>query len=247
MSVHSDVLDSIALLALGVLPENEARDVAEHMRDCAECRAEYAALRVAADTVGYAAELTEAEFGGADCARLKMRVMDAVRATNSPKVVPLPVRDVRLRERSSWLAYGAAAAALIVAVVSSANYAVLRKQVDSDAAAVARANVLASLVGPGAKHFALADGEVVTSDGHVYLAIRGLPAPAPGKVYQAWTQRSGSKTMAPSITFSPDPSGLTVIELPQSAAGLAAVAVSVEPAGGSQAPTSTPTFVRPLT
>jgi len=250
MSVHPDMLDSVAMLALGVLPEDEARSVAEHLGDCAECSAEYADLRVAANAVGFSAELTEAEFGGAEGARLKARVMDAVRASGSPKVVPLPSREARGRARGPWLAYGAAAAALILAVVSSANYAVLRGKVDSDAAAVARANALAvqvaNLVGPGAKHFAVSGGEVVTSGGHVYLAIRDLAAPAPGKVYQAWTQRTGSKAMAPSVTFSPDPSGVTIIELPQSAAGLTAVAVSVEPAGGSLAPTSTPTFVRPL-
>jgi anti-sigma-K factor RskA len=87
----------------------------------------------------------------------------------------------------------------------------------------------------------------VTSGGRVYLALRGLPAPPPGKVYQAWTLRRGAKAVAPSITFNPDPSGITLVELPEPASNLAAVALSVEPAGGSEAPTSTPAFVRPLT
>jgi hypothetical protein len=51
--------------------------------------------------------------------------------------------------------------------------------------------------------------------------------------------------VAPSVTFVPRP-GLTLVELPESADGLAAIAISVEPEGGSKAPTSTPAFVRSL-
>jgi hypothetical protein len=76
--------------------------------------------------------------------------------------------------------------------------------------------------------------------------MRDMAQPAPGKVYQAWVQRRGARGVAPSVTFVPR-SGLTLVELPESADGLAAVAVSVEPEGGSKAPTSTPAFVRSLT
>jgi hypothetical protein len=37
-----------------------------------------------------------------------------------------------------------------------------------------------------------------------------------------------------------------LVELPESAGDLAAVAMSVEPAGGSKAPSTKPAFVRPL-
>jgi len=36
------------------------------------------------------------------------------------------------------------------------------------------------------------------------------------------------------------------VQLPVNASGLAAVALSVEPEGGSKAPTSKPTFIQPL-
>jgi anti-sigma-K factor RskA len=52
--------------------------------------------------------------------------------------------------------------------------------------------------------------------------------------------------MTPSITFVPNKTGLAVIALPDSATNLVAVAVSVEPDGGSAQPTTKPLFVRTL-
>jgi Anti-sigma-K factor rskA len=252
---HDEMLEAVALLALGTLPQSEAEAAASHAAGCAECRAEYASLRTAADAIGYAAELDVATFDAASAARLKARVMDAVRSTaTAPSAVVRPLRSApsiaAQAARTSWLAYGAAAAALIVAVVSSANYVVLRKQSDADAAALAQARAfetqVARVVAPGSRYYEVPGGEVVASSGRVFLALRDLPAPGAGKVYQAWTLHEGAKAVAPSVTFLPDSNGVTLIELPESTAGLAAVAVSVEPEGGSTAPTTKPTFVRKL-
>ena len=56
----------------------------------------------------------------------------------------------------------------------------------------------------------------------------------------------GAKGVAPSITFRPDARGTALIELPEAASNLAAVALTVEPAGGSKQPTSKPAFVQKL-
>ena len=58
--------------------------------------------------------------------------------------------------------------------------------------------------------------------------------------------REGAKAVAPSITFTPSADGSAIVAVPPISAPLAAVAISVEPQGGSKAPTSTPTFIRPL-
>jgi hypothetical protein len=256
MNGHDEMLEAVALLALGTLPQSDAAATASHAAGCAECRAEYRSLRAAADAIGYAAELEAATLDAADAARLKARVMDAVRSSTgaTPGAVVRPLRSApslaAQAGRATWLAYGAAAAALIVAVVSSANYVILRKQSDADAAALAQAHAfeaqVARVVAPGSRYFEVPGGEVVASSGRLFLALRDLPAPGAGKVYQAWTLRQGAKAVAPSVTFLPDSSGVTLIELPESSDGLAAVAVSVEPEGGSTAPTTKPTFVRKL-
>lgn len=45
----------------------------------------------------------------------------------------------------------------------------------------------------------------------------------------------------------PDEHGFVVVSLPPAASDVSAVAVSVEPSGGSAAPTIKPLFVQPLT
>jgi hypothetical protein len=52
--------------------------------------------------------------------------------------------------------------------------------------------------------------------------------------------------VAPSAIFTPSQNGLTLVPLRADARSLAAVAVSVEPEGGSRQPTTKPTFVQPL-
>jgi hypothetical protein len=260
MTGHDDAfLDSVAVLALGALPEAEATAVAAHVATCRACRREYDELRTAADLVGYAAEAAPGELDAVSSARLKARVMRAVRGDAAPAYVSAASPDGAAARalsprRAPWLVYGALAAAVALALLEGASLAGLRAQTSAQAAAARQALAdratlarrLAEIVAPGSKHFAVPSGEVIESGGRILLAFSHLPDAPGGKVYQAWTLARGAKTVAPSITFSADPSGTTVIELPQSAAHLAAIAVSVEPPGGSRAPTSKPTFVRAL-
>jgi Anti-sigma-K factor rskA len=273
-NAHDDKLDSIALLALGVLSADEARGVVEHARTCAECRAEYAELRASADAVPFAAELRVGELDELSSARLKASVMNLVRASNGAGAQRVATAAdstssagagvASLRARTAWAPYFVAAAAVVIAILSSLNLASLRSQSDRSSQQVAALQSqlaaqshidereramelrLAALTAPGSKHFTVPSGEVVTSGGRVYLALH-VSQLAPGKVYQAWTLHAGAKAVAPSVTFVPEPGGIAFVELPESSNGLAAVAVSVEPAGGSKAPTSTPAFVRTLT
>lgn len=275
---HDAMLDSVAVLALGALPEAEARETAAHVRSCADCRAEYAALRGTADAVGYDAEAAIGDELAA--ARRKSRIMAAVFAgtgaarTAAAPVAPAEIRPLPARRKPALLPYGLAAAAAIVAIYFGASDASLRDDASVARTRVAdltqqnavlrqatqartteladaqhRADDLASrfltLSDPAAKRFAVPEGEVIASGPHVYYALRLKPLPA-GKVYQAWTLAKGQKTVAPSVTFTPGRDGIAFVELPANAANLAAVALSVEPAGGSKAPTTTPKFVRPL-
>jgi hypothetical protein len=46
--------------------------------------------------------------------------------------------------------------------------------------------------------------------------------------------------VTPSVTFTPDEHGSALVTIPANAATTAATAISVEPAGGSQQPTTKP-------
>ena len=213
----------------------------------------YAELRPVADLVGFASEARDTDELSA--ARMKARVMAAVRAdVGVPRNGATPALRGKARSYAPWLA---AAAAAIVAVVIGADDLTFRAQAERTSAEQ-RSQVavldmdktagdarLNALLAPGNKHFAIPQGEVVTRDGHLFIAMKLAAAPA-GKIYQAWTLAKGAKAVAPSVTFVPAANGIAFVELPVNASGLAAVAVSVEPAGGSKAPTSTPKFIRKL-
>ncbi len=271
MNRHDDAFsESIAVFALGALPESEASAVAAHVRTCAECRAEYDDLRGVADLVGYQAESSRSELDELAAARMKLRIMRVVRAdAEAPAPAGIPTVERVAASKRPWFAYGLAAAAVLVAAFVSVDDVGLRSHDASQTQNVATANdraaqlaaasaaaetqrrslerELALVVAPGSKHFAVPRGEVIESNGRLVIALTGVAAPPNGKTYQAWTLARGAKSVAPSITFAPDASGRAVVELPESAAGIAAVAVSVEPAGGSKAPTSKADFVRALT
>jgi hypothetical protein len=251
---HDDLLDLVAVYALGALPPAEALAVSEHLALCAQCRAEYAALRPAADAVAYAAEAPVDELAAA---RVKAALLRRVRAGARAAV---PAERPR-RTAPVWPAYLVAAAAIVIALINVLTTAGLRAELagaHEQAVALQQRNdallrteardreMVADLVSADGKHFAVPGGEVIARGGRLYVAMDRLPQAPPGHVYQAWTLAKSAKTMTPSITFVPNKTGLAVIALPDSATNLVAVAVSVEPDGGSAQPTTKPLFVRTL-
>ena len=106
--------------------------------------------------------------------------------------------------------------------------------------------MVTDLVAPDARRYDVPQGAVVVRGDRVYFALSKLPALPKGKVYQAWTMPKGGKTVQPSVTFVPNADGIAVVAVSADATKLGGVALSVEPDGGSKAPTSRPTFVRPF-
>lgn len=263
MNGHAEMLDDVAVYALGTLPADQAARVRAHIATCEECRAEYEALRPAVAAVGTTVEACHDQVHGAVYASplLKARIMREVRKEQANdravKPAPAPVRG----RMPMWPAYLVAAACLAIALVSTLFNLSLTQQLHSTQAQLAenrqRASgltqtvaeeriALADLMDQNAKHYAVHDGEVVAAHDRLYLTMHGLPALPAGHVYQAWTLPKGSKTMVPSRTFVPDAHGAAIVPVGTNAAGTAAVAVSVEPEGGSKAPTTKPVALTTL-
>jgi anti-sigma-K factor RskA len=80
--------------------------------------------------------------------------------------------------------------------------------------------------------------------GHAMLMAKKLPAPPQGKAYQLWFIVANKPPM-PGKTFSPDSSGNGMLkdQMPREALDAAVFAVTMEPEGGSDAPTS-PVYLR---
>ncbi len=100
MRPHDEMLDNVAAYALGALDADEAAAVVAHLRTCAECQAEYDALRPVVTAVGNAVG-TEM----APSPLLKARIMQQVR-----------VQRMRPTRNFAWLAYAIAAACLLLAI-----------------------------------------------------------------------------------------------------------------------------------
>lgn len=262
MTPHEAMLDDVAVYALGTLAPQDAQRVREHLRTCADCRSEYEQLRPAVDAVAYSAEsCPDAERGAVVASpQLKARIMQQVRrdAAAAPRSNVAEMRAVR---PIVWPAYAVAAACLIIALITGIIDISLNDQLRQKSADVsqieARSRVLArdlayqrtalaDLVAPDSQRYDVAHGQVVRHGKRLYLAMNALPAPPKGKVYQAWTLHAGATRMSPSVTFVPNPSGIAVVPIPADASAISAVAVGVEPDGGSKQPTSTPTFVLKL-
>jgi anti-sigma-K factor RskA len=253
-----EMLDDVAVYALGVLPLAEARRVREHLATCARCAQEYARLKPAAALVGLSAE-TAGDARECPSTLLKPRIMAKVRSAKPRGSVAPPPASRRL---SVWPAYLVAAACIAIAIISSMWNVALTGQLKQVQQELARASqrsdslartladersTMSDLLGSDAKRYVQSNGEVVTRGSRAYIAMHDLPQPPRGKVYQAWTLPKGSSKMVPSLTFVPDAHGVAVIALPPDARTTAVVAVSVEPEGGSKQPTTKPILVVPLT
>jgi anti-sigma-K factor RskA len=255
-----DMLDDVAVYALGALPAAQAQRVREHLVSCATCAREYARLRSVAALIGVSAE-TAWDASSCPSTLLKPRIMAQVRSQKTPagaRTASAPAA----RRVPAWPAYLVAAACIAIAIVSSMWNVALTGQLKQAQLELARSaqrstslastladerSTMSDLLGSDAKRYVQSNGEVVTRGSRAYIAMHDLPQPPRGRVYQAWTLPKGTSKMVPSLTFVPDSHGVAVIALPPDARTTAAVAVSVEPEGGSKQPTTKPILVVPLT
>lgn len=238
---HNEMLDTVAVYALGALPKADAARAAAHLKTCAECREEYRLLAPAADSLALSAQAKPSDL-------LKARIMKAIRHQNQPVARTGPF---------VWPVYLVAAACFALALVSTIGNISLRDQLALSRSEVAvlaahtnnaehslaeQKLMLADVMASDAQRYPVPNGQVIKRGNRLYIAVHDLPAPPKGHVYQAWTLAPGSKSMTPSITFAPDRAGLAVVAVPQHGE-VDAVAISIEPDGGSKAPTTKPNFI----
>ncbi len=205
-----------------------------------------------------------AAAGAVPGSRLKQSIMSRVRADAiRSRAAELPAAaPFRAPRPIVWPAYLVAAACLAIALISSAANISMSGQLRRAQMRVAQTSgrsrelarglarqqqMLADLVSVRSRRYAVPYGEVIKRGAHVYLAMSGMPMPPKGHVYQAWTQHAGAERMSPSLTFVPNRNGTAVVALPVDGKSIVAVAVSAEPNGGSNQPTSVPAFVVKLT
>jgi len=226
MTDDTHVLELLPAYALDCLEEAEARLVAEHLRGCLICRDELKAFQNVAS--GLALAVPQAQPSADLRLRLMERIRDMGSATSQPARRPFLQRLVPVA--------GIVGLLLIIGLAVS-NIRLWQQLVHLDV-----------LAGPlGMRAIALQNTEaapdasgivVIGADGmNGVLVVDHLPPLDSGREYQLWLVRDGDRTS--SAVFSVNESGYrgVRIEAPETLLVFSEVEVTIEPAGGSAAPT----------
>ena len=219
-----------AAYALDALDTDERAAYEAHLEGCERCRGELASFWETTEA------LAVATAGPEPRPELRGRILDAARAERQ-NVVPLRPRSSR------WTpVLGVAAAVAAVVAIGLGLYAAsLSSDLDDTRTALADTQkARAVLADPAARIVALQSGEgrlVVGQDGDAVLVL-DLVGPAPaGKTYETWIIEG--TTPKPAGTFR-GAAGPDVVLVDGTVKPGAVVAVTVEPEGGVDAPTTAP-------
>lgn len=221
---HRECAESLGAYILGALPDAESQRVEHHLGSCAECRAEFEWLRVAADALPASVRPVDPP------PELKSRVMAIVNAEAKLLRAAGEAADQppRRRRRWSWLtaeiwrpavALGASAAVAAVAVVLATSGSGQR-------------TVPVRLTGPGV-------ASLTVRGTQAQLVVRDLRSPPPSHVDEVWVQHRGG-TPEPAGTFVLS-SGSVQLQKPVRPGDV--VLATVEPGQGTPAPTGKPFLV----
>jgi anti-sigma-K factor RskA len=214
----------------------------EHLENCAECRKELEDWQATAASLSLASDPAEPS------PKVRERILREVRKDRPSTVVPF----TPIPRRNLWTSFGSlgAIAAVVLFTALSIGLAVLWRQNQR----LKSADEFVQLVNtPGARVRELRGndpGQSATAklaydrNGRAILMASKLPIVPQGKAYQLWFI-VGNKPPVPGKTFVPDKTGNAVLndEMPRDAVDADVFAITVEPAGGSSAPTS-PIYLR---
>jgi anti-sigma-K factor RskA len=219
-----DEIDALlAAYSLSALSPGEAEEVRRHLAGCRRHDEELAGLQAIAERLPLAAGEHEPTAG------LRSRVLRAFDAEVAAREPPRAGVRWQYPARPA-MAYLALAAVLVLAVIGLAAWNVVL-QLDRDG----DATVVAALVGT------IGGGEVVYLPGEQVAIVKlDLPALPSGRAYQAWRLDDAGPVSLGLVTNE----AMTAMSADLS--GASAVAITEEPGGGSDQPTSDPLVVAQL-
>ena len=218
--------------ALDALEPEQRRAYEAHLEGCERCREELAAFSQTTEALAVAAS------GPAPSAALRERILAAA-GQEQQVVVPLESP----RRRTVPVLAAAAAVAAVVALAVGLWAASLSSDLDGTRAALERERAAAAvLADPAARTVALQEGQgrlVVDDDGRAVLVADGLgPAPA-GKTYEMWVVSHGGAPQRAGL-FPGEDDGRDVVRVDGTVEPGQVVLVTIEDAGGVDAPTTEP-------
>ncbi|HWN32927.1 MAG TPA: anti-sigma factor [Pseudonocardia sp.] len=244
-----DVHTLTGAYALDALDELERRRFEAHLAECPDCTREVDELRATAAKLAMAAAETPPD-------RLRQRVLAQVATTRQepPATVAATAARPRPPRRTGWaVRLTAAAAGLAAAAALLLGVVTVRTGAERDAARAQLAE-LQSRYAPVAELASAPDARGDSGTGahggtafvlashardRAVLLVADLPAPPAGHTYQAWLIGGAGQPRSAGLV-PPDPgTGAPPLQF-TGLAGATKVGLTVEPAGGSPQPTTTP-------
>ncbi|WP_062310088.1 anti-sigma factor [Demequina rhizosphaerae] len=253
--MNENVHSLIGAYAVDAVTPDERADFEAHLDACEDCTAELAGLRETAATLGEA-EAAPAPAGlrasvleeiGRTAQLPPLTADDAPAARDAEGPVPLGIgrdgqdaQERHARQRRGWPRLAVAAAVASVLAVGGLVGSTL--MADRDDQLALEKDVMMVTSAPDAKSMDLGLGtaHLVVSEKMSSVVAMGddCPHPKEGMAYQLWlVMDDGSKEAGP--TFMPDSDGTFMTMVHMDMDGVAAIAVTEEPMGGSAEPTST--------
>lgn len=238
MMAHADYKEMLPAHALSALDASEAQALNEHLAGCPECRKELADWEKTASALALDAAPMEPS------ADVRQRIMDAVRDEKDGDARVIPFASAPRNIWTSFGSLGAIAAVVLFAALIVAIFVLwqqnrtLREQNEIARLLIEPGSRVAELKGTAQAASATAK-LAYDRNGRAVLLANGLPPAPAGKEYQLWFI-VGSNAPMPGKTFAPDDAGHGTLrdQVPQHALDSAVFAITLEPAGGSRAPTS---------
>ena len=217
--------------ALGALSEEERQEVEDYLMTHPELRAEVDDLRFIANLIA----LSPQEYEPSP--KLRRDLMN--RISSSPDATP--AADPSPHQSGLWRVFGpgglAAAAVLAFVAIGMFAWNASLQEENQALQGELQGQQTYALEGTGAAQEVR--GEVVRlGDERAVLVAEDLPSPSEGETYETWILRED--VPEPAGLFEPDDAGVAAAPIEGSIEGADAVAVTVEPSGGSSSPTSDP-------
>jgi len=233
MTDHERWEDAAGSYVLNALTDEERVGYEAHLATCAECRAEVAELRMAADA------LPVSPPPMLPPPALKARIMAEVEreaallaSAGKPDRAYAPEPK---REKRRWFGGGSLALPRPVLGVLAC-------------ALVAAGIAFGALVFNGSAGRTIdfqstlpqASAQLEVNGDTATVVANGLPTPPAGKTYMVWLTRPGHAPEPTSALFTPRRDGSATASVTGDLDGVESVLVNTEPVGGSTTPTSTP-------
>lgn len=232
------VRDELAAYALGALEPEEERALERHLEGCESCRSRLRWLSPAIDVLPASVEQLEPPR------RLKRSLMTIVAAEAADAEREARAADRPRSRRSFAASLLRPAAALATLTLIALGVAIgLLASGDEDGGGPSASSTVIEARAIGAPRGVDAELQLFR-DGPAMLTASQLPPLADDEVFQLWIER-GDRVL-PGSTFVADRHGSAEQAIAQDLGGARGIAVTREPRGGSESPTTPPFMEVPL-